>query len=543
MPLSSISASRRVVVAALTASALAGGLTACGTDSSAATPGGGTPQPGGTLRYGLSQAPTCADPAQAGTNQTIYVARQVVDSLTDQNPETGEIVPWLAESWDVNEDATQFTFRLKDGVTFSDGTPLTATSVKNNFDAIVNTIGGVKAPSAVGYLAGYTGTTAVDEATAQVNFSAPNAPFLQATATLQLGLLSDNDTAKTAEERCAGDLSGTGPFVYEDYQQDKSATLVKRTGYSWGSEAFAHDGEAYLDRIEFSIVPESGVRTGSLASGQLDAVSDALPQDAPQIEGAGGRILTTSNPGIPFGFQPNVSRGVLTDPAVRAALVPALDRQELVDTVLGPDFRPATSTLASATPGYVALAEVTYDPDKAETILDEAGWIPGADGIRVKDGQRLSFPVLFSPVFAGNQAILELVQQQLRAVGVDLQLDLQSMPEQTARQNSGEYESSYYNSTRADGDILRTAFGLEGRNINRRGPIPQLDDVLVAQLTTVDPAARGELIGQAQQLVLDNGLWIPTVELSQAIGVGPTVQDLAFEASARLQFFDAWLSE
>lgn len=543
MPLSSISASRRVVVAALTASALAGGLTACGTDSSAATPGGGTPQPGGTLRYGLSQAPTCADPAQAGTNQTIYVARQVVDSLTDQNPETGEIVPWLAESWDVNEDATQFTFRLKDGVTFSDGTPLTATSVKNNFDAIVNTIGGVKAPSAVGYLAGYTGTTAVDEATAQVNFSAPNAPFLQATATLQLGLLSDNDTAKTAEERCAGDLSGTGPFVYEDYQQDKSATLVKRTGYSWGSEAFAHDGEAYLDRIEFSIVPESGVRTGSLASGQLDAVSDALPQDAPQIEGAGGRILTTSNPGIPFGFQPNVSRGVLTDPAVRAALVPALDRQELVDTVLGPDFRPATSTLASATPGYVALAEVTYDPDKAEKILDEAGWIPGADGIRVKDGQRLSFPVLFSPVFAGNQAILELVQQQLRAVGVDLQLDLQSMPEQTARQNSGEYESSYYNSTRADGDILRTAFGLEGRNINRRGPIPQLDDVLVAQLTTVDPAARGELIGQAQQLVLDNGLWIPTVELSQAIGVGPTVQDLAFEASARLQFFDAWLSE
>ncbi|MGC5162288.1 ABC transporter substrate-binding protein [Rhodococcus sp. DT1] len=542
VPLSSITASRRVVVA-LTASALAVGLTACGSDSSAATPAGGTPQPGGTLRYGLSQAPTCADPAQAGTNQTIYVARQIVDSLTDQNPDTGEIVPWLAESWDANADATQFTFRLRDGVTFSDGTPFTASSVKNNFDAIVHSIGGVKAPSAVGYLAGYTGTTVVDDHTAQVNFSAPNAPFLQATATLQLGLLSDKDAAKSAEERCAGDLSATGPFVLEDYQQDKSVTLVKRAGYSWGSDAFAHDGEAYLDRIEFSIVPESGVRTGSLASGQLDAISDALPQDAPQIEGAGGGILTTSNPGIPFGFQPNVTRGVLTDPAVRAALVPAINRQELVDTVLGPDFKPATSTLASATPGYAALDDVTYDPENAQRILDEAGWVPGAEGIRVKDGQQLSFPVLFSPVFAGNQAILELIQQQFRAVGVDLQLDLQSMPEQTARQNSGEYESSYYNSTRADGDILRTAFGLDGRNINRRGPIPQLDEVLTAQLTTTDPAARAELIRQAQQLVLDDGLWIPTVELSQAIGVGPNVQDLAFEASARLQFFDTWLSE
>lgn len=535
--------SRRLAAALAASTVLAGALTACASGASSATSAGGDPQPGGTLRYGLSQAPICADPAQAASNQTIYVARQVVDSLTDQNPETGEVVPWLADSWESNPDGTQFTFRLKDGVTFSDGTPLTADSVKKNFDAIVNTLGGVKSPQAVGYLAGYTGTTVVDEHTAQVNFSAPNAPFLQATASHQLGLLSEADTAKSAEERCAGDLSGTGPFVYEDYQQDKSATLVKRTGYAWGSEAFGHDGEAYLDRIEFTIVPESGVRTGALASGQLDAVSDALPQDAPQIEASGGRILTTPNPGLPFGFQPNLSRGVLADPAVRSALIPAIDRHELVDTVLGPDFRPATGTLASATPGYIELADVTYDPQKAEQILDDAGWVPGPDGIRVKDGQRLSFPVLFSSVFAGNQAILELVQQQIRAVGIDLQLDLVSTPESTARQNAGDFEASYYNSTRADGDILRTAFGLDGRNLNQRTLVPELDDVLSRQLSTTDPAARAALVGQAQQLVLDNGLWIPTVELSQSIGAGANVADLKFEASARLQFFDTWLSE
>ena len=218
-------------------------------------PAGGPPQPGGTLRYGLSQAPTCSDPAQAGTNQTIYVTRQMVDSLTDQNPDTGEITPWLAESWEVSADATSFTFELRDGVTFSDGTPVTASSVKNNFDAIVHSIGGVKAPSAVSYLSGYTGTTVVDAHTAQVNFSAPNAQFLQATSTPQLGMLSDKDAAKSAEERCPGPISATGTVLYADYQQDQSVTLAKRAGYNWGSEAFAHDGEAYLDRIEFTDRP------------------------------------------------------------------------------------------------------------------------------------------------------------------------------------------------------------------------------------------------------------------------------------------------
>ncbi|WP_072803886.1 ABC transporter substrate-binding protein [Rhodococcoides yunnanense] len=534
------SRSVRVGVGALAALSVV--LTACGGSSTSTSADAGDPTSGGTLRYGLSGAPTCSDPAQSGTNQTIYVVRQIVDSLTDQDPETGEITPWLADSWEVSPDASSFTFTLKDGATFSDGTPVDAEAVKANFDSIVNVLGGAKAALAASYLSGYTGTTVVDPLTARVDFSGPNAQFLQATSTAQLGIQSPETVAQPAEARCLGTNIGSGPFTYADYQQDKSVTLAKRAGYSWGSAAFGHEGEAYLDKIEFTVVPESGVRTGSLSSDQLDAVSDALPQDAPQIEATGGQILTTSNPGIPFGFQPNVTRGVLQDPEVRKALVPAINRQELVDTVLGSDFKPATSTLASKTPGYTELADVTYDPEKAKSILDAAGWVPGADGIREKDGQKLSFKVLFSAVFAGNQAILELTQQQLRDVGVDLQLELVSNSEATARQGTKDYDSTYYNSTRADGDILRTTFAVDGRNLNARGPIPELDALLTQELATTDTTERNEIIEQAQQQVLDNGLWIPTIELSQAIGAGPNVQDLKFEASARLQFFDTWLS-
>ncbi|AFU00284.1 ABC transporter substrate-binding protein [Nocardia brasiliensis] len=534
--------SRPRLVALAGALAAATTLAACGTD--AAAPGGdaGPPQPGGTLRYGLSQAPTCSDPAQAGTNQTLYVTRQIVDSLTDQDPKTGELKPWLAQSWEVSPDAKVFTFHLTDGVTFSDGTPLTADSVKQTFDSVLR-LGSAKAPLAGSYLTNYVGTTAVDELTARIEFSKPNAQFLQASSTTQLGILAAATTAKPAEQRCLGDNIGSGPFTYTNYRQDASATLAKRTGYQWGSAVFAHRGEAYLDKIEFTVVPESGVRTGSLASGQLDAISDALPQDAPQLEATGGRILSTANPGVPFGFQTNVTRGPLRDPAVRQALLPAIDRKQLVDTVLGPQFKPATSVLASSTPGYRDFsARLAYDPAKAKALLNQAGWVPGGDGIRVKDGARLSFSVLFSQVFAGNQAIIELVQQQLRQIGVELKLDLVSIAETTARQGTKDFDASYGNTTRADGDILRTSFGLDGRNLNAREAIPALDDALNGQLSTADTATRNTLIGTAQQQVLDAGLLIPTVELSQAIGASSTTQDLKFEASARLQFFDTWLS-
>ncbi|KIA65047.1 ABC transporter substrate-binding protein [Nocardia vulneris] len=534
--------SRPRIVALAGALAAASTLAACGAD--AAAPGGdaGPPQPGGTLRYGLSQAPTCSDPAQAGTNQTLYVTRQIVDSLTDQDPKTGELKPWLAQSWEVSPDAKVFTFRLTDGVTFSDGTPLTADSVKQTFDSVLR-LGSAKAPLAGSYLTNYVGTTAVDKLTARIEFSKPNAQFLQASSTTQLGILAAATTAKPAEQRCLGDNIGSGPFTYANYRQDASATLAKRIGYQWGSAVFAHRGEAYLDKIEFTVVPESGVRTGSLASGQLDAISDALPQDAPQLEATGGRILSTANPGVPFGFQTNVTRGPLRDPAVRQALLPAIDRQQLVDTVLGPQFKPATSVLASSTPGYRDFsARLAYDPTKAKSILDQAGWVPGGDGIRVKDGVRLSFSVLFSQVFAGNQAIIELVQQQLRQIGVELKLDLVSIAETTARQGTKDFDTSYGNTTRADGDILRTSFGLDGRNLNAREAVPALDDALNGQLSTADTATRHTLIGTAQQQVLDAGLLIPTVELSQAIGASSTTQDLKFEASARLQFFDTWLS-
>ncbi|MGZ4561116.1 MAG: ABC transporter substrate-binding protein [Mycobacteriaceae bacterium] len=516
-------------------------LSACGNGSAASGADAGPPKSGGTLRYALSASPICPDPQQAAQNMAVYVARQVADSLTDQDPKTGEIKPWLATSWEVSPDAKSFTFHLRDGVSFSDGTPLDATSVKHNLDGIVKL--GASASLGGSYLSGYAGTTVTDPRTAVVTFKTPNVQFLQASSTFSLALLSEATLALTPEKRCQGTVVGSGPFVFSAYVQDQKVALTKRTGYTWGSTLFGHPGDAYLDGIDFSIVPESGVRAGSLASKQLDAISDVLPQDEQQITGIGGSVLTTANPGVVFNLQTNVSTGALKDPAVRKALQVGINRKEVVETVLGPNFRPATSILSHTTPGYTDLSsELRFDPNAAKAALDGAGWTAGADGIRQKDGQRLTIDTVFIPAFAGSKAALELVQQQLRTIGVDFKIRLLTSAQITAVGSSGDYNTYFYNVTRADADILRTSFSSTYTNRNRRAPDNTLDPLLSKQLTDTDTATRNADVAAAQREIVQQGYAIPLFELSQAIGVSSTVHGLGFEASARLQFFDTWLS-
>src|SRR4051794_33738712 len=185
-------ASAAVLVAAIGTSA------ACGSGGGSDAGGSGAPKAGGTLTFAVGSDAGCVDPQQVGSNDTIYSVRQLVDSLTDQDPSTGKIVPWLARSWEIGDDARSFTFHLRPGVTFSDGTPLTAETVKANFDAIPEL--GPLGLLAEGYLSGYTGTTVVDDLTAKVTFKRPNAQFLQATATHSLGLVAEASTRKTPQQ-------------------------------------------------------------------------------------------------------------------------------------------------------------------------------------------------------------------------------------------------------------------------------------------------------------------------------------------------------
>ena len=136
------------------------------------------PQTGGVLRVAFDGDPNCIDPQQAGNNTALNVGRQLVDSLTDQDPQSAEILPWLAQRWEVSDDSRQFTFHLREGVTFADGSPLDAAAVKANFAAIVAL--GARAQLAGTYLAGLESVEVLGPLSVRVSFKQANAQFLQA---------------------------------------------------------------------------------------------------------------------------------------------------------------------------------------------------------------------------------------------------------------------------------------------------------------------------------------------------------------------------
>ncbi|MGY1900707.1 ABC transporter substrate-binding protein [Nocardia gipuzkoensis] len=189
-----------------------GTLLSSACDASAGSqPGGdpGPPKPGGTLTFAVASDAGCVDPQQVGSGDTFYSLRETVDSLTDQDPATRKTVPWLAQRWEVDEQAKSFTFHLRPGVTFSDGSPVNAQVVKDNFDAIPKL--GALAILSKGYVSGYVGTEVIDDYTARITFEQPNAQFLQATSTAALGLVSASSAAKTPQQRCSDGVVGSRP--------------------------------------------------------------------------------------------------------------------------------------------------------------------------------------------------------------------------------------------------------------------------------------------------------------------------------------------
>ncbi|MGW4466331.1 ABC transporter substrate-binding protein [Micromonospora sp. NPDC004704] len=520
-------------------------LTACGSGDGGTTGNGGTgdgtPRSGGTLTFAVGSYAGCVDPHQVASNDTIYALRQIVDSLTDQDPSTGKIVPWLAERWEVSADARTFTFHLRPGVTFSDGSPVNAQAVRDNFDAARKL--GAKANLATGYLSGYVGTETPDDPTAVVSFEQPNAQFLQATSTFSLGLVAGSSVRKTPDQRCTDGVVGSGPFVLDGYVANQSITLVKRKGYNWGSSLWRKSGEAYLDKVLFTVVPEAGVRTGSLVSGQVDAIGSVSLADEAALKGGGAvNLQTRANPGVVFNLGLNNSKPLLRDVAVRQAIQVALDRRQIVDTVYPTGSKPATSILAHTTPYHSDVSgQLTFDAAKAKSLLDAAGWQVGGDGVRTRGGTRLSLSVGWFANAATNQPTLELIQQQLKAVGVEITLKELQIAQITQVQQSGDFDALWGNITRADPDILRSTYSTTLANTYRLAA-GALDPVLTEQAATVDPARRQALVDQAQDLIVRNAHVIPVVELTTALGVSKKVHDLDFEASSRIQLHDTWKS-
>jgi len=520
-------------------------LTACSTGTTPAASSSGsasaTPVDGGDLTFAIGNDPISVNPAGIGSgNDTLYVTRQLVDSLLWQDPADGSLEPWLATTWEANADQTEFTFTLRDGVTFSDGTPFTAASVKANFDDSV--AAGAKSSAAASFI-GYQGTTIVDDHTVKVAFATPNAAFPQATSTVALGFVADSTLAIPFDERASGKgVVGTGPFVLDHYTKDTETVLTARDGYAWSPADRKGAGAPHLAKVTFQVAPEASVRTGSLTSGQVQAIGGVQPTDIPTLEDAGLQLVSRANPGIPFGLTFNESSDLGKDPAVREAIALAIDPTQIRDTALSDGFKVAVGPLASTTPGVAdESSHLVTDPAKAASVLESDGWVKGADGIYAKGGTKLAPVLAWITNFSPNQTSVELVQSELKAVGIDVTLWSSAVPDFQAKLKDGSFDLVWGNLSRADGDVLRTQYSTTATNFYRIDD-PTLEKLLQEQLATGDPAKRTDLLAQAQERLVTQHHVIPVHELTTYLGLAKDAHGIDLGADSRLdQLTTAWV--
>jgi peptide/nickel transport system substrate-binding protein len=531
-------------------------LAACGGANNKATTAAdaGAPKPGGTLKVSFfpdNPALSCIDPFQVYWIESRTVIRNFADSLTDQDPATGKIVPWLAKSWDISADGKSYTFHLRDAVTFSNGRKLDAQAVADDAAGWIATAKATNgAAYGSSYIQGLTGATVVDPSTVQLTLSQPNSSFLQATSTTNLAITDPAEYAETPTQRCLGQgVVGSGPFVLDHYTPKVETVLTRRpTPYHWASSLEKNQGSAYLDKVIFNYVSEDSVRTGNLVSGAIDIDWPRNPfsaQDAKLIQASGLTLEKRSLPGVSYTQFANTSGShVLSDPQVRKALYKALDLKTYAATIFGPDYPVVQGVFDSTTPYFKSEAsKLVYDPAGAGKILDAAGWTLGSDGFRHKDGQVLSLDYPVTQFSAGP----ELLQAQLKKVGIDVKLRTLTPAEVATYQKTGAYDLTQAYFTRANPGALQYIINPDVANskalaTNSASPevTAHIKDLFAQALQTTDESQVAKAYGDLQDYLIDEGVSFPLFERVQEAGVSGHIHGFAFTSESFLKLGGVW---
>ena len=362
------------------------------------------PGPEGTLTMAITTFPNSVLPASAADIMAGNVMRQIFESLVWINDE-GEVAPALAETWDTSEDGTEYTFHLRQGVTFHNGEPFTADSVLASWKRVT----GGDFP--YGYeWARVESVEKIDDYTVKMTTSEPDALLLRIMAAFW-GFVPPKYYQEVGEEGLAEKPVGTGPFMFVEWVEGDHIILEANPNY-WG------EGLPKVQTVIFRPIPESATRVAAIQTGEVDVVQRLTSGEAESLLGAPNvKILQHPTTHIFYIAFNNLTTGVgqpTENPLVRQAMNYAVDVDAIIDALFDGYGQPASGLVASGEMAHGIVEPFGYDPDRAKELLSEAGY---------PDGFTIGFACP-AGAYAFFEQVCEAIQGYLSEVGIDAELEV-----------------------------------------------------------------------------------------------------------------------
>jgi peptide/nickel transport system substrate-binding protein len=459
--------------------------------------------PPGVLVVGQVAEPQALDPHAVTAVNDFRILMNVYDGLVRYASGTLEVEPALATDWEISEDGTVYTFTLRDGVSFHDGSPFDAEAVVFNFERMLNEDHPYHdtGPFPLSFFfSAVESVEAVDDTTVRFTLNAPYAPFLSNLA-YPTGLIVSPAAVMEHGAEFGRNPSGTGPFSFVEWRSNEAVVIERNADY-W-------DGAPELEAVIFRPITDANTRVAEMLSGGIDMMVEVPPVALSEFQGDGFQIVEQAGPHVWFLIL-NMREGPFTEQAVRQAANYAINKEAIVNDVL----EGTAAVAAGPTPPAFAwayneeLEPYPYDPDRARELLAEAG-IPNPEiTFYVTEGGS----GMLDPVAMGTA-----IQADLEAVGFDVTIETYEWNTFLGRVNpglEGEADAAQMAWMTNDPDTLpylalRTeAFPENGGFNSGYYSNPEVDALLEEARTSTDQDRRAELYREMQVIVQEDAPWV-----------------------------------
>jgi len=473
-----------------------------------------------TLTFAKAGDVVKLDPADVTDGESITVMNNIFEGLIRYKPGTTELEPWLAEKWDVSTDGKVFTFYLRKGVKFHDGTDF-------NADAVVFSFERQRDPNHPFHKYGeweywswcfneIEKVEKVDDYTVKITLSEEFAPFLTTMAMFTVYIVSPKNHEKWGAEASSHPV-GTGPFKFVEWVKDDHITLEKFENY-WGPKP-------KIDKLIFKVIPDASVRLLELQKGTIDGMEFPNPDDLEKIKGDKNLTLLTQ-PGLNIGYLAfNLGQDTpgydpkLSDVRVRKAIYHAINRQDIVEHLYKGTAVVAKNPLPPTLWGYNdEIVDYEYNPDKAKELLKEAGYPNGFETNLW--AMPVARPYMFDP-----QKIAEAIQSDLAKVGIKAKIVTYDWGTYLDKTEGGEHAMCLLGWTMDYPDpdnILYVLLDPDAATVGSAGNVAFYRNDKVHELNmlarkTYDIKEREKYYKEIQRIVHEDIPWVPLAHAQQMV--------------------------